>query len=76
MPLADGATFAGYTIAQLLREQHPHGMPSSEVVAIVARPPKRSWLRAGVLLPAVQTGQTRRECRRDIRERNGLPPLP
>ncbi|MFV1363256.1 serine/threonine protein kinase, partial [Mycolicibacterium elephantis] len=23
-----------------------------------------------------QTGQTRRECRRDIRESNGLPPLP
>jgi serine/threonine-protein kinase len=23
-----------------------------------------------------QTGQTRRECRRDIRASNGLPPLP
>ena len=29
-----------------------------------------------VLLCMQQTGQTRRECRRDIRESNGLPPLP
>lgn len=29
-----------------------------------------------VLVCMEQTGQTRRECRRDIRESNGLPPLP
>jgi len=29
-----------------------------------------------VLVCMQQTGQTRRECRRDIRESNGLPPLP
>jgi serine/threonine-protein kinase len=29
-----------------------------------------------VLTCMAQTGQTRRECREDIRRSNGLPPLP
>jgi serine/threonine-protein kinase len=42
--------------------------PTDEPLPAAEEPPVRVCMQ--------QTGQTRRECRRHIRESNGLPPLP
>lgn len=51
-------------------------IPSPTVTAEPAEEPLPFAEESPVRVCMQQTGQTRRECRRDIRESNGLPPLP
>lgn len=51
-------------------------VPSPTVTTEVTDPPLPVAEESPVRVCMEQTGQTRRECRRDIRESNGLPPLP
>ncbi|KUI08822.1 serine/threonine protein kinase [Mycolicibacterium acapulense] len=51
-------------------------VPSPTVTTEVTEPPLPVAEESPVRVCMEQTGQTRRECRRDIRESNGLPPLP
>ena len=69
MPLADGEMFAGYTIVRQLGS----GGMGEVYLAQHPRLPRRD---AHKVLPASVSADARRECRRDIRESNGLPPLP
>lgn len=51
-------------------------VPSPTVTTEATEPPLPVAEESPVRVCMEQTGQTRRECRRDIRESNGLPPLP
>ncbi|KUI20812.1 serine/threonine protein kinase [Mycobacterium sp. GA-1285] len=51
-------------------------VPSPTVTTEATDPPLPAAEESPVRVCMEQTGQTRRECRRDIRESNGLPPLP
>lgn len=51
-------------------------VPSPTVTTEATDPPLPLAEESPVRVCMEQTGQTRRECRRDIRESNGLPPLP
>ncbi|RAV09810.1 serine/threonine protein kinase [Mycolicibacterium sp. GF69] len=51
-------------------------IPSPTVTTEATDPPLPVAEESPVQVCMEQTGQTRRECRRDIREGNGLPPLP
>jgi serine/threonine protein kinase, bacterial len=55
---------------------NPGDIPSPTVTADPADAPLPILEESPVRVCMQQTGQTRRECRDDIRESNGLPPLP
>jgi serine/threonine-protein kinase len=56
--------------------QNQGDIPSPTVTTEATDEPLPAVEESPVRVCMQQTGQTRRECRRDIRESNGLPPLP